>query len=194
MGRQGCTVSKVCTHTRFPKTARRHSRQLSGGLWWAQGAAPVAFLARQTAVALSGFIFAGALSAAAADIAPTAIVVVGDTIPASLTGTPGDASRGRAIVLDRAVGNCLICHQVPVPAEPNQGSVGPDLTGIGARLTIPQIRLRLVDQSRLNPSTLMPPLYRTTGLTRVAPRYKDQPVLSAAQIEDVVAYLALLKD
>ena len=122
------------------------------------------------------------------------IKIASDAIPASLTGQPGDGARGRAIVLDRANGNCLICHQVPVPSEPFQGDIGPDLKGVGARLTAGQIRLRLVDQSRLNPATMMPPFYRIDRLTRVAARFKGTPVLPAAEIEDVVAYLATLKD
>jgi sulfur-oxidizing protein SoxX len=125
---------------------------------------------------------------------PPAIVVIADEIRQPLTSTPPDATRGRAIVLDRANGNCLICHKVPVPSEPFQGDIGPDLTGVAKRLTVSQLRLRLVDQSRLNPATMMPPFYRVDGLTRVAPRYKEVPVLSAQDIEDVVAYLATLKD
>ena len=125
---------------------------------------------------------------------PSAITVAGDAIPAPLTTATPDAARGRAIVLDRAVGNCLICHQVPVPSEPFQGDIGPDLKDVGSRLNAGQIRLRLVDQSRLNPATMMPPLYRVHDLTRVAQRFKDAPVLTAAAIEDVVAYLVSLKD
>ena len=125
---------------------------------------------------------------------PAGVFVVGDGIPVPLTAAPGDPERGRTIVLDRANGNCLICHRVPVPSEPFQGDIGPDLSGVGARLSPAQIRLRLVDQSRLNSATMMPPFYRVDGLTRVASRYKDEPVLPAAAIEDVVAYLVSLKD
>lgn len=132
--------------------------------------------------------------AAANVVSPDDIVVTGDEINAPLTSTPASSERGRSIVLDRAVGNCLICHHVPVPSEPFQGTVGPDLSGVGERLTIAQLRLRLVDQSRLSAATLMPPFYRTTSLTRVDPRYRDKPVLSALQIEDVVAYLSSLRE
>jgi L-cysteine S-thiosulfotransferase len=120
--------------------------------------------------------------------------VAGDAIPLPLDGRAGDAQRGRAIVLDRTSGNCLICHKVPVAGEPFQGELGPDLTGIGARLTPAQLRLRLVDQSRLDPATLMPPYYRVENLTRVAPAFEGKPVLSAQQIEDVVAWLSGLKE
>lgn len=120
--------------------------------------------------------------------------IVGDAIPASLTGKPGYAARGRAIVGNRQVGLCLLCHSGPFPEERFQGNLAPDLAGAGSRSTIGQLRLRIVDASRLNPDTIMPPYYKTDGLVRVATPFRDKPVLTAEQIEDVVAYLATLKD
>lgn len=114
-------------------------------------------------------------------------------IPEPLAGATGDAVRGRRIVLDRATGNCLICHKVPVPNEPFQGELGPDLAGVGGRLDAGELRLRLVDQSWLNPVTVMPPYYRVDNMRRVAPQYQGKPVLGAQEIEDVVAYLGSLK-
>ena len=119
-------------------------------------------------------------------------VMTGDAIAEPLTAIAGNAARGRGIVLDRETGNCLICHKVPEPAEPFQGDLGPDLGGIGKRLTAGQIRLRLVDESWLNPQTLMPPYHRVDGLNRVAGQYRGKPVLAAQEIEDVVAYLGTL--
>ena len=130
--------------------------------------------------------------AAAEPLAP--FVVAGDAIPASLGGKLGDAARGRAIVRDRAVGNCLICHAVPEPEERFMGNIAPTLAGVGSRFSVGQLRLRLVDQSRLNPRTVMPPYYRIDDLFRVAERYRGQPALTAQQIEDVVSYLATLKE
>jgi sulfur-oxidizing protein SoxX len=121
-------------------------------------------------------------------------IVVGDAIPEPLSGQPGDPARGRQIVFDRELGNCLICHQVPEAGEPFQGDLGPNLAGVGRRLSRGQIRLRLVDQSRLNPATVMPPYHRIDGLNRVAAKYQGRPVLSAEEIEDVVAYLATLNE
>lgn len=135
-----------------------------------------------------------ALGTSAASAELVAYAVAGDAVPEPLGGRTGDPARGRAIVLDRAAGNCLICHRVPVPEEPFQGDVGPDLTGVGARFGAGQIRLRLIDQSRLNPDTVMPPYYRVDGLTRVAAPFAGRPVLDAQQIEDVVAWLASLKE
>jgi sulfur-oxidizing protein SoxX len=119
--------------------------------------------------------------------------VAGDAIPQRLGGSVGDAVRGRAIVLDRRTGNCLICHRVPEPGELFQGDLGPDLDGVGARLSEGQIRLRVVDVRRLNPAALMPSYHRTVGLRRVALEFAGKPVLTAAQIEDVVAWLVTLK-
>ena len=121
-------------------------------------------------------------------------VVVGDAIPASLTGAAGDPERGRAIVSNRQVGLCLLCHTGPFPKEHFQGNLAPDLTGAGARASAGQLRLRIVDASRLNPNTIMPPYYRVDGLERVAANFRGKPILSAEQIEDVVAFLVTLKD
>jgi len=126
--------------------------------------------------------------------AARAQTVVGDTIPASLTGSPGDAARGRAIVADRQVGLCLLCHTAPIAEERFQGNLAPSLAGAGSRWSEGQLRLRIVDASRLNADTIMPPYYRTGGLQRVAKSFSGKTVLTAGQIEDVVAYLASLKD
>ena len=120
--------------------------------------------------------------------------VVADAIPASLTGAKGDPERGRAIVVNRQVGLCLLCHSGPFPDERFQGTLAPDLKGAGARSSEGQLRLRIVDSSRLNPDTIMPSYYRVEGLTRVAPAFRGKPVLTAEQIEDVVAYLATMRD
>jgi L-cysteine S-thiosulfotransferase len=120
--------------------------------------------------------------------------IVGNEIPQSLTGAPGDPARGRAIVTNRQVGLCLLCHSGPFPEERFQGNLAPDLSGAGARETEGELRLRMVDASRLKPDTIMPAYYRVDGLERVAPAFKGKPVLTAEQIEDVVAYLVTLKD
>ncbi len=110
-------------------------------------------------------------------------------------GTPlapaGDAARGREVFVARDAGHCVLCHRAPglSPA----GDVGPSLAGIGARLSVPQLRYRVIDITRLKPDAAMPAFFRTAGLVRVAPRYAHRPVLTARQVEDVVAYLASLK-
>ncbi|MBL6079161.1 sulfur oxidation c-type cytochrome SoxX [Belnapia sp. T18] len=112
----------------------------------------------------------------------------------SLTGEPGDAARGRAIVTSRQRGLCLLCHAGPFPEERFQGDLAPSLAGAGARLTEGQLRLRLVDGRRLNPDTIMPSYYRTEGLVRVGPAWQGRPILAAGEIEDVVAFLVTLRD
>jgi sulfur-oxidizing protein SoxX len=117
-----------------------------------------------------------------------------DAMPDSLTGAKGDPARGRAIVANRQVGLCLLCHSGPFPEERFQGNLAPDLKGAGSRWSEGQLRLRIVDPSRVNPATIMPAYHRAQGLVRVAPAFRDKPVLSAEQIEDVVAFLTTLRD
>jgi sulfur-oxidizing protein SoxX len=117
-----------------------------------------------------------------------------DALPTSLTGAKGDPARGRAIVANRQIGLCLLCHSGPFPEERFQGSLAPDLNGAGRRWSEGQLRLRIVDPARINPATIMPAYHRTEGLVRVAPAYRGKPVLTAEQIEDVVAFLTTLRD
>jgi L-cysteine S-thiosulfotransferase len=132
----------------------------------------------------------GGLGAGETGVAP--YQVVGDAIPAPLTGIAGDPVRGRAIVGDRKLGLCLLCHSGPFPEDPLQGTLAPSLADVGSRLSIGQLRLRIVDASRVNSNTIMPPYYRIADLTRVAHSYAGKPILSAEQVEDVVAFLATL--
>lgn len=120
--------------------------------------------------------------------------IVGDAVPASLTGAPGDPARGRKIVTNRQLGLCLLCHSGPFPEERFQGDLAPDLRGAGSRWSVGQLRLRIVDAARLNPDTIMPPYYVVDGLTRVAKPLRGKPLLTAEQIEDVVAFLATLRE
>jgi L-cysteine S-thiosulfotransferase len=120
--------------------------------------------------------------------------VVGDAIPASLTGRPADPVRGKAIVVSRQTGLCLLCHSAPLPEEKFQGTIGPDLKGAGSRNTEGQLRLRIVDSRIFNADTIMPAYYRLDGLDRVAPAFRGKTVLTAEQIEDVVAFIKTLRD
>ena len=120
--------------------------------------------------------------------------IVGDAVPSSLTGTPGDAARGRSIVVNRTVGLCLLCHSGPFPEERFQGNLAPDLKGAGARWSAAELRLRIINSHKLNADTIMPAYYALDGLNRVAPAYRGKPILTAEQIEDVVAFLATLRD
>jgi len=137
-------------------------------------------------------------AAGAAQAQPAAAVqsfsVVGDAIPAPLGGLQGDAARGRAIVANRQVGLCLLCHTGPFPEERAQGTLAPNLNGAGSRWSEGQLRLRIVDARRVNPATIMPSFHRVDGLVRVGPAWRGRPVLDAQQVEDVVAFLKTLRE
>jgi sulfur-oxidizing protein SoxX len=140
-----------------------------------------------------GLAFAAG-TASAADSVPGTVVsyrVVGDGIPEPLAA--GDAARGEALVAARDPANCVLCHAVPDPAIPFAGNVGPPLAGVAARLSLPQLRLRVVDNLRVNPRTIMPSYYRLADLNSVAALYQGKTILTAPQVEDVVAYLATLR-
>ena len=145
---------------------------------------------RQFALALSASAMLGGVAAQPLGQAS----VVDDALPAPLTDVPGDAVRGRAIVADRQLGLCLLCHTGPIPEERFQGTLAPNLAGAGRRWSVAQLRLRVVDAQRLNPASLMPPYHRTEGLARVGAAWRGRPLLTAQQVEDVVAYLATLRD
>jgi sulfur-oxidizing protein SoxX len=120
-------------------------------------------------------------------------IVVGDAIPASLTGARGDTTRGRALVVERS-STCILCHSGPFPEQRFLGDVAPSLAGTGSRWSEGELRLRLVDASRLNAATIMPSYYRIDGLSRVGRAWRGKAILSAEQIEDMVAYLVTLRE
>jgi sulfur-oxidizing protein SoxX len=125
-------------------------------------------------------------------LALSSFVVVGDGIPQPLTDAPGDAARGRAIVVNRQQGLCLLCHSGPYPEVREQGNLASNLQGAGTRWTAAQLRLRVADARRLDPNGLMPSLHRVPpddGMQRVSAAWRGVPVLDAQQVEDVVAFL-----
>jgi sulfur-oxidizing protein SoxX len=132
------------------------------------------------------------LAGCAASGIDTAYRIDGDEIRTPLTAEPADPARGRAILVSRD-SNCILCHAAPETGERFFGNLAPPLSGVGARLSAAQLRLRIVDQSRLNRDTIMPSYYKVDGYTRVAETYRGRPILTAVQIEDVIAYLQTLK-
>jgi sulfur-oxidizing protein SoxX len=149
--------------------------------------------------ALAGALALLALASAsgslpAEDAGLRSFTIVGDAIPEPLMGRKGDPERGRAIVTSRQTGLCILCHSGPFPQERFQGNIAPDLAGAGSRWSEGQLRLRIVDSARINPATIMPSYYRIDGLQRVGPAWRGKPVLTADQIEDVVAFLMTLKE
>ena len=142
--------------------------------------------------AMMGLALAGSSIAQSPTVPPLAFV--GDALPTPLTGAQGDAMRGRAIVANRQVGLCLLCHGGPLPEERFQGDLAPSLAGAGKRWSPAQLRARVVDARRFNPQTIMPPYRATEGLEHVGAAWQGRPLLSDQQIEDVVAFLATLRD
>jgi sulfur-oxidizing protein SoxX len=127
---------------------------------------------------------------AAAGNAPAQVAnykVVGDGIPQSLTGKPGDAARGRTLLVKRGSANCLTCHSIKDKEMQPGGTRGPALDGVGAALTPAQLRLSVVDFSRITRGAAMPSFHKSGVIGG------DKPTLSAEEVEDVVAYLASLK-
>jgi sulfur-oxidizing protein SoxX len=122
-----------------------------------------------------------------------ALTVVGDRIPAPLSDARGDATRGKALFLAHEDANCVLCHGVSDSSVRFAGNIGPSLDGVGSRLDAAQLRLRVADDRRVNPSTIMPSYYRSEGLDRVAAEYRGRTILDAAQIEDIVAWLVTLR-
>ncbi len=154
---------------------------------WANAAGAEAARAEAARANAAG---ADAAAVGAASPPPNEAVV---GLPQPLTGQPGDAARGRAIVASRQTGLCLLCHQAPIAEVALQGNLSTDLAGAGARWSAAQLRLRVVDAKRLNPHTIMPAYHRVQGLAQVGKAWEGQPILNAQQVEDVVAYLSSLK-
>ncbi|MCR9255735.1 MAG: sulfur oxidation c-type cytochrome SoxX [Alphaproteobacteria bacterium] len=135
-------------------------------------------------------------AATAGTLAPDAVKIEDGKIAASLTGKPGDPVEGRKWFADRKLGNCLACHQnADLSEQQFHGEVGPTLDGVADRWTPEELRAIVVNsKAALYEGTIMPAFYRTSGLNRVADNFAGKTILSAQQVEDVVAYLMTLKE
>ena len=120
-------------------------------------------------------------------------IVDDSAIPKSLTGVTGDPTNGRKVAINRTQGNCLACHAMPIPEQQFHGETGPSLYGVGARLSAGELRMQVVNAKVTNDSTMMPSFYRTFGFERPLKKFAGKPILTAQQVEDVVAYLQTLK-
>jgi len=126
------------------------------------------------------------------EVTPDKLQINGDKIVRPLSVQKGNAQRGRVLFTQREAGHCVLCHQVDGLDIAFQGGVGPDLSQIGARFSAQQLRLRIVDYSQIKPDALMPSYYKSAGLHQVEGRYAGKTVLSAQEIEDIIAYLLTL--
>lgn len=124
-----------------------------------------------------------------------AMPAVGQDLPQPLTDVPGQVQRGKAVAVNSDLGNCLICHAMPIPEVPAgaSGDLGPSLDGVGTRLSAAELRQRIVDPKVLNPDTIMPAYFVSEGLTRVQAIHQGQTILTAQQIEDLIVFLETLK-
>ncbi len=138
------------------------------------------------------FIVAGLMAVPA--VASEPYTVNGDAIERSLTGKMGDAARGKTLIANRQRVLCLLCHTGPFPEPHMQGNLAPNLRDAAGSLSPAQLRLRLVDMRRVNPGSVMPAFYRADGFTRIGQTWRGQTILSAEQIEDVIAYLVTLQE
>jgi L-cysteine S-thiosulfotransferase len=138
-----------------------------------------------------------ALPALGQAVVPFKVVVANGvpTIPAPLAAKVGDAAEGEKVVIERTEGNCLSCHEISaLHTEPFHGEIGPSLDGVGGRWDAATLRMIVVNPKRVfGDETVMPAFYRVDGLKRVRPEFAGKPILTAQQVEDVVAYLATLK-
>jgi sulfur-oxidizing protein SoxX len=144
-------------------------------------------------------LFACCLPASAADIRTLPVdychwTPVQFEIREPLCGLQGDTQRGREIAADAHLGNCLACHQLPIPEKDFHGTLGPPLHNVAARYTEAQLRMRIVDEQQINPATIMPGFYADPRrANRVTDEYWGKTFLTAQQVEDVIAYLKTLK-
>lgn len=146
--------------------------------------------------ALGVLAVGGALTLATVAGAETvAYKIEDDAIKASLTGKAGDPGNGKKVFLNRRKGNCLACHVVSsLKDQPYHGEVGPPLDGTASRWSEGELRLRIVNPKALNEDTIMPSFYRADGFHRVLKKFKGKTVISAQEVEDVLAYIMTFKD
>ena len=148
---------------------------------------------RTLAVAAIGISLALLLSPPASAAGSVKYHINNDTIAESLTGKAGDPVNGRKLAINRKKGNCLACHSMPIPEQAFHGNIGPDLKGVSNRYSEGELRLRIVNPKVLNSETIMPAFYKTDGFNRVIKKFMGKTIISAQEVEDIVAYLMTLK-
>ena len=149
---------------------------------------------RTLAVAAAALACVGLAQAVAAGGVAKYEIVDENTIPKPLTATPGDPQKGLATMINRKKGNCLSCHVAPKVDQPYQGKIGPEFAGVADRWSEAEIRAIVVNSKLNNPDTIMPGFHVVDDLHRVLKKFEGKPILTAQEVEDVVAYLVTLKE
>lgn len=154
-----------------------------------------------TSLTLAAALFGGA--ALAGEVGPKEVAFTEDgAIEASLTGTAGDAANGAIIMGTKSKGNCVACHEITALADvPFHGEVGPLMDGAGDRWSEAELRGLVANAKMTFEGTMMPAFYKMDGFIRPGDAYTGKaptealtPILTAQEIEDVVAFLVTLKD
>jgi sulfur-oxidizing protein SoxX len=163
-------------------------RELLGGLF---GLVAFGGLQAQT-VEPDGIALAGATPDA---VPPQEVSFDYGAVERALTATPGDPEAGRQVFVDRKLGNCLACHvNAQIEEQPFHGEIGPPLDGVGERWSEAELRGIVTNPKQMFEGTIMPAFYRPDAGARVAEAFKGETILTAQQVEDVVAYLQTLKE
>ncbi len=142
-----------------------------------------------------------AVPVAAEQIAPTNVAYTDGAVSTSLSGMAGNPDEGRKI-MNKGAGNCIACHKVSDLSEfPFHGEIGPELDGVADRWSEEELRGIIANAKEMFPGTVMPSFYRTTDFIRPGNAFTGkaaegeiEPLLTAQQVEDVVAYLLTLKE
>ena len=142
-----------------------------------------------------------ALPISAETVAPTNVAFSDGAVSGSLTGVAGNPAEGR-VLMNKGSGNCIACHAVSDLNDlPFNGEIGPNLDGVGDRWSEAELRGIIANAKEMFPETMMPSFYRTTGYVRPGNAFTGkaaqgelEPLLTAQQVEDVVAYLLTLKE
>jgi L-cysteine S-thiosulfotransferase len=140
-------------------------------------------------------LLAMATVAMAQVVEPANVLFADGAVAASLTGKSGDAAMGRKVFANRKQGNCLACHaNIDLEEQPFHGEIGPPLDGVADRYEVAQLRGILVNSKMTFEDTIMPAFYSAVNGVRPLKKFEGKSILTAEQVEDVLAYLTTLKE
>ena len=149
----------------------------------------------QFVAAVTGCAFLALAAVVAAPVSAGTVEVAAMTeMKKPLTDKPGDPVAGKKVFSNRKQGNCLACHALSAMSEqPFHGELAPPLDGVADRYSVAELRLQVVNPKAINPDTIMPAFYKKEGFHRVLKKFDGKSILTAQQVEDLLAYLATLK-